>query len=426
MLFDAFISYARNDHAVADEYYSFLESLGMRVWYDRLATNKVSPYPEIEIALRDSSFVILLWSASAAGADFVQKEIELAADLGKRIIPIKLDGRGFTSGTRIIVTGTTPINGRRGLPTDEIRELASRILPSVKTASPVYACLNMKGGVGKTTLAANIAATLHRSFEKSVLLVDLDPQANLSNLLIDNQKYDENLSRDRSVISCFEHSIATGASGSPTQSLFSVNGAGSPPVATRLAFNLRNPINEKRFDLVLGQFDLFKYSLSENFRNLAQCRARFEMFIRSARQQYDAIILDAAPSNSFITECVITSATDIIAPTTPDKYALRGIQAISRLMAEGFRLDPPKPIHVLRNAVAATPDKAELAIIDAYSREILEARIPESGYFEIRNPDPNERVRDPLATLASYRGRTAVREQLEKACTELSQRSFRN
>jgi len=49
--------------------------------------------------------------------------------------------------------------------------------------TPVLSILNMKGGVGKTTVSAHVMRVLYHRYQKRILLVDLDPQFNLTQAL---------------------------------------------------------------------------------------------------------------------------------------------------------------------------------------------------------------------------------------------------
>jgi chromosome partitioning protein len=53
----------------------------------------------------------------------------------------------------------------------------------------VISFLNMKGGVGKTTLAVNVAYGLAFDHKQSVLVVDTDPQFNATQYLVEDDKY---------------------------------------------------------------------------------------------------------------------------------------------------------------------------------------------------------------------------------------------
>ena len=53
----------------------------------------------------------------------------------------------------------------------------------------VIAFMNMKGGVGKTTLAVNVAYALSKQHGKQVLVVDADPQFNATQCLISDDAY---------------------------------------------------------------------------------------------------------------------------------------------------------------------------------------------------------------------------------------------
>src|SRR5436190_18057356 len=77
--------------------------------------------------------------------------------------------------------------------------------------------INMKGGVGKTTLASQIAWYAVIQLDKKVLLIDLDPQANASQSIMSPQVWVEYLDNGGlTVHDIFEQFTPTGtASGSP-------------------------------------------------------------------------------------------------------------------------------------------------------------------------------------------------------------------
>ena len=79
--------------------------------------------------------------------------------------------------------------------------------------------INMKGGVGKTTIASQLAHAADRDMR--VLAVDLDPQSNLSQSIMGPRKYVNHLNRKRpTVAQIFEDYIpAGGGHGSPVQSI---------------------------------------------------------------------------------------------------------------------------------------------------------------------------------------------------------------
>ena len=58
-------------------------------------------------------------------------------------------------------------------------------------SAKTIALLNMKGGVGKTTLAVNLAWDLSRKRDKRVLLIDLDPQFNASQYLMSYEDWEK-------------------------------------------------------------------------------------------------------------------------------------------------------------------------------------------------------------------------------------------
>src|SRR5947208_3624701 len=86
---------------------------------------------------------------------------------------------------------------------------------------PVVAVLNMKGGVGKTTISGNLFRVLFEQFRAGTLLLDLDPQFNLTQALFTRSSYERLKSTGETILRAFEPA--------PDAGLFEISTSAAPP-----------------------------------------------------------------------------------------------------------------------------------------------------------------------------------------------------
>lgn len=204
----------------------------------------------------------------------------------------------------------------------------------------IYAFYNNKGGVGKTTLAQNAACLYaENNPEKLVLVVDLCPQANISQFLLGgghrgynaNQKLQSHATR-RNIVG-FMDWLLSGNSGftSLTASYLTQVAPLNPHVTDNLY-------------LIAGDSFLESLSLALNFATMNPANIyAWQEYVTAIRRlcdlelqnsNYDemTVFIDCNPSFSIYTQMALVSSDALIIPMMPDFSSLEGIKGILMLL----------------------------------------------------------------------------------------------
>jgi len=277
---------------------------------------------------------------------------------------------------------------------------------------PVIAVLNMKGGVGKTTISAHLMRVLYMIKRKSTLLVDFDPQFNLTQAIIKQSDYAALKENNKTILTVMEST--------PIESLFSVTQRDeNPPSVDDVSVVLRKLSNTNiSLSLVPGDFRLVKYSLIDDNKALLPVKARFKKFIEESKRKYEIICLDCNPSSSFMTLCALEVATHLLIPIRPDKFSILGLEMLDSFVSnlESIRVKPKQII--VMNGVSRKNYNSEVESIlrthEKFSRQTLTSRLVESTFLAANNSytgfaydkggPHSERLRHNLIVLAQELG----------------------
>lgn len=186
------------------------------------------------------------------------------------------------------------------------------------TATQKVICIiNLKGGVGKSTIAALLAQYAFRR-GNDVLAVDLDPQANLSQALMRNG-YIKFLQEKRpSIVEIFNGYRAATLNEGPR--------ALSPGDAVETI----SSVHGRTLQLIPSRFD-FSDQLTQSLQPDSKVLARF---ISDKFKNKNLIIIDCSPTESILTHAAYHASNGILVPVKPEFFATIGFPLLQESIAK--------------------------------------------------------------------------------------------
>ena len=164
----------------------------------------------------------------------------------------------------------------------------------------VISVMNLKGGVGKTTTAVNMAAILARDYDRTVLVIDADPQANASWFF--------------------------GRENSGDRTLFRLM---DDPRADVLEVICDTAI--PGVDIIPGDIDLVLRDVAAGSHDPeALGRLRSQLGKLAELEIYDFVLIDCPPSFTAGSVSAILASEEIVIPVKPDGFALGGLRELRR------------------------------------------------------------------------------------------------
>ena len=193
---------------------------------------------------------------------------------------------------------------------------------------PIVSVINYKGGVGKTTVTANVAAELAWRGE-SVLVIDLDPQTSLTFSFLTVDEWGDNHADDGTIKNWYDAFIFQNRN-----------------IELSNLITTPSKVNERvdgTLDLICSHIDLINIDLelatmlggatmAQAAHNFLRVHSRLYEGLQQAEveDKYDYILIDCPPNFNIVTKTAIVASDLILIPTIPDHLSTLGIEALQR------------------------------------------------------------------------------------------------
>jgi len=193
-------------------------------------------------------------------------------------------------------------------------------------SAKIISFINMKGGVGKTTLAVNISYALAHQYGKKILLVDIDPQFNATQYLVEQERYIDYIKRkkNKNITNIFFDPIKS----SPNLVDQSERRKKVSPVTlTNVTITIIKNAHGK-LDLIPSSLSLMKaQNLDRGVEN------KLKLFLDKFKNAYDYVFIDCPPTISIFTLSAFLASDAYLVPIKPDNLSTIGYPLLEEAMS---------------------------------------------------------------------------------------------
>jgi chromosome partitioning protein len=192
--------------------------------------------------------------------------------------------------------------------------------------------INMKGGVGKSTLSMMVAEFLFFRFHKRVLTIDIDSQANLTYAMVPSDRIRQLEREGRTIYHLFSQALGGSIS---LQDVV----ARPPLIVSNISRGLvRN--SSAGLDMVISLPNLAQ--LDENMLTMwehgkpapKEFRYVLKKALAPALPDYDVVIIDCPPGLSALTSNALVASDYYVCPVIPEPLSLLGVDLVQKRVLE--------------------------------------------------------------------------------------------
>lgn len=210
--------------------------------------------------------------------------------------------------------------------------------------SKVISVVNMKGGVGKTTLSVALADYIGAIWQKPVCLVDLDAQSNASFAMCGEERYAGLIAQRRTIDHFFLRNGHAFGTGEPLSDFITgqVTRLEEVPNISLVASSPRLRMVERQLLVKLARQNLFDQELE------GRVGSALREGFRDITSNGTYVIVDSAPGISGFSVAALKASDLVIAPVNPDYLSRIGLDLLGREILPPIRRHgKPKLVAVL-------------------------------------------------------------------------------